>query len=108
MEIDRVSRVAKVDNPTAQPKGQPRDSKTDVNGKRGVPKTVSMEKALSKKEKRQDKDAEKTALLEKGKQRGFVTYDEILKAFPSIESDVVFLEEIYDEFAVSHIDAVEG
>ena len=29
-------------------------------------------------------------LLAKGKERGFITYDEILKEFPHIESDVFF------------------
>ena len=50
----------------------------------------------------------KKELVEKGRQRGFVTYDEILKAFPDIESDIIFLEELYDEFMVAHIDVLEG
>ena len=36
--------------------------------------------------------------LASGRQRGFVTYDEILKAFPTIESDVMFLEELYEKW----------
>ena len=40
--------------------------------------------------------------------RGFVTYDEILKAFPTIESDVMFLEELYDKFQTARIDVLEG
>ncbi len=73
-----------------------------------VKKVLPKSKVAKKKEKPVDKEARKKALLDKGKQRGFVTYDEILKAFPAIESDVVFLEEIYDEFAVAHIDVLEG
>jgi len=30
----------------------------------------------------------------RGRQRGFVTMTEILKPFPTIESDVMFLEEV--------------
>lgn len=48
------------------------------------------------------------ALLARGRERGFVTYDEILKSFPSIENDVFFLEELYEKFATAHIDVLEG
>ncbi len=47
-------------------------------------------------------------LLARGRERGFVTYDEILKLFPSIEDDVAFLEDLYDRFAMAHIDVLEG
>ncbi|MEK7068544.1 MAG: sigma-70 family RNA polymerase sigma factor, partial [Patescibacteria group bacterium] len=43
-----------------------------------------------------------------GRQRGFVTYDEILKSFPTIESDLMLLEELYDKFQTAHIDVLEG
>ena len=54
----------------------------------------------------QNKKAE--TLMERGRMRGFVTYDEILKAFPTIESDVTFLEELYDKFQTARIDVLEG
>jgi RNA polymerase primary sigma factor len=47
-------------------------------------------------------------LVEKGKDRGFVTYDEVLKEFPNIESDVDFLDDLYSRLTVSGIDIVEG
>ena len=31
-------------------------------------------------------------LIEKGRKRGFITYDEILKTFPDIENNILFLE----------------
>src|SRR3989344_4972991 len=34
-------------------------------------------------------------LVSRGKSRGFVTFDEILKEFPTIETDVMFLDELY-------------
>ncbi|OGC87643.1 hypothetical protein A3D70_01510 [Candidatus Adlerbacteria bacterium RIFCSPHIGHO2_02_FULL_54_18] len=46
--------------------------------------------------------------MERGRQRGFVTYDEILKLFPHIETDVLFLEELYEKFGTAHIDVLEG
>ncbi len=47
-------------------------------------------------------------LVSKGKERGYVTYDEILKEFPTIEEDIMFLEELYEKFSVSGIDILEG
>lgn len=47
-------------------------------------------------------------LLAKGKERGFVTYDEILKEFPTIEEDIIFLDELYEKLATSSIDILEG
>lgn len=48
------------------------------------------------------------ALIEKGRKRGFITYDEILKTFPNIENDIFFLDELYEKFAVAGIDVLEG
>ena len=47
-------------------------------------------------------------LIEKGKERGYVTYSEILKSFPHIEDDVSFLESLYERFAVAGVDVLEG
>jgi len=38
------------------------------------------------------------ALLKKGKEQGFVTHQELLKALPKIESDLILLDEIYSLF----------
>ncbi|HVZ76318.1 MAG TPA: sigma-70 family RNA polymerase sigma factor [Candidatus Paceibacterota bacterium] len=61
---------------------------------------------VAKKAEEQGKKAE--ALMARGRERGFVTYDEILKAFPNIETDVMFLEELYEKFSTAHIDVLEG
>ncbi|HUX81013.1 MAG TPA: sigma-70 family RNA polymerase sigma factor [Candidatus Paceibacterota bacterium] len=47
-------------------------------------------------------------LIEKGKERGYVTYNEILKAFPLVEEDVNFLESLYERFAIAGVDVLEG
>lgn len=52
---------------------------------------------------------EKTDILfQKGKTRGFVTYAEILKEFPHIEEDVMFLDDLYAKFQEANIDILEG
>lgn len=47
-------------------------------------------------------------ILNKGKERGFVTYDEILKEFPNIESDIMLLDDLYSKIEVAGIDLLEG
>ena len=47
-------------------------------------------------------------LIAKGKGRGFVTYDEILREFPTIENDVMFLDDLYTRFSEANIDVLEG
>lgn len=54
------------------------------------------------------KDKKAELLLAKGRERGYVTYDEILRDFPTIESDVVFLEELYERFSTAGIDVLES
>ena len=61
---------------------------------------------LAKRLREQERKAE--ALMVRGRQRGFVTYDEILKSFPTIESDVLFLEQLYEKFSTAGIDVLEG
>lgn len=64
---------------------------------------------LTKKQKGAlDKQALANLLIEKGKKRGFITYDEILKTFPTIEDDVMFLDDLYERFATFGVDILEG
>ena len=79
--------------------------KAKVKAKKAAP-AVKVSPKLQKKVDEQNKKAE--ALMVSGRQRGFVTYDEILKAFPTIETDVMFLEELYEKFASAKIDVLES
>ncbi|MBM3272355.1 sigma-70 family RNA polymerase sigma factor [Candidatus Kaiserbacteria bacterium] len=47
-------------------------------------------------------------LIVLGKQRGYITYDEILREFPTIEDNVLLLEEMYERFGTAGIDILEG
>ncbi len=84
--------------------------------KKVVRKVVSKKKAVSKKapvvkklsKKAQETESKVSALITKGKEKGFVTYDEILREFPTIEEDIVFLEEFYDKLHTAGIDVLEG
>ncbi|QQG37800.1 MAG: sigma-70 family RNA polymerase sigma factor [Candidatus Kaiserbacteria bacterium] len=48
------------------------------------------------------------ALIRLGKERGYITYDEILREFPTIEDNVILLEEMYEKFGAAGIDVLEG
>lgn len=88
-----------------------------VSKKRAVKKRSSSKKTVSKKQapkkekpKKKDFDIEiqVNRLLDKGKGRGFVTYDEILREFPNVETDILFLEELYERLNAAGIDVLEG
>jgi RNA polymerase primary sigma factor len=64
-----------------------------------IPKVSTKRKLLNDKAGR---------LITKGRERGFVTYDEIMKEFPRIEDDIIFLDDLYNKFLVSGIDVLEG
>ncbi len=68
---------------------------------------VSSKKAKGKKGAN-DAEVKVAHLLAKGKERGFITYDEILRQFPTIEEDILFLEELYERLNTAGIDVLEG
>ena len=47
-------------------------------------------------------------LIAKGKERGYITYSEILREFPHVEEDVSFLDDLYERFTTAGIDILEG
>ncbi len=47
-------------------------------------------------------------LIEKGKKRRFVTYEEILKSFPDVEDDIMFLDDLYSKLHDAGIDVLES
>ncbi len=65
-------------------------------------------KPMSKIDKARDFEVRANKLINKGRDRGFVTYDEILKEFPQIENDIIFLDELYTKFTTANVDVLEG
>lgn len=65
-------------------------------------KKLSLEKKLQELEEKSD------SIIEKGKKRGFITYDEIIKIFPDIENNILFLDELYEKLSVAGVDVLEG
>ena len=71
-------------------------------------KTKPAAKGGAKQNKNKEFENKANKLISKGKERGFVTYDEILKEFPTIEQDITFLDDLYTKFSTSGIDVLEG
>jgi len=47
-------------------------------------------------------------LVLKGKERGFITFDEILREFPTVEDDIMFLDDLYVKLSGAGIDVLES
>jgi RNA polymerase primary sigma factor len=60
-------------------------------------------KVIEKPKKVTTRDQNEQELIQKGKERGFITYDEIIRYFPTIE-----LEELYEKINQAGIDILEG
>lgn len=61
---------------------------------------------LSKSETlRFDKENE---IIKKGKERGFITYDDIIKIFPDLETDISYLDELYERLSIAGVDILDG
>lgn len=91
--------------------------------KKATKKTVAKKKLASQKKAAPKKKASAPVKLSKnqkileakagelmrlGRERGYVTYDEILKYFPQIEKDVAFLDVMYERFSVAGIDVLQS
>ena len=68
----------------------------------------SKPKILEKPKKISTREQNEQELIQKGKERGFITYDEIIRYFPTIELDIVYLEELYERINQANIDILEG
>src|SRR3989344_571365 len=56
---------------------------------------------------KQQTEAKIANLVKKGKDRGFVTYAEILQEFPTIETHIELLEHLYQKFEDSQVEVLE-
>ncbi|HMA77940.1 MAG TPA: sigma-70 family RNA polymerase sigma factor [Candidatus Paceibacterota bacterium] len=73
--------------------------------KRPIKKVATPAKPTKAQREQQDKAEE---LLKMGRDRGYVTYDEIMRFFPSIERDVAFLDALYERFEVANVDVLKS
>ena len=82
-----------------------KSKKSKKKGKKG--KVFQKNKSKKKKTKQKFDISLIDELIKGGRSRGFITDGEILNYFPNIESDVVFLEELYSRLEKENIKVVE-
>jgi len=103
-KIEPIKKITKKAKKTKVQKRKTRIVKTSVKQVKKV-KKVQKVKKVNKVKKIQEKI---DLLIERGKSRGFITQDEILKYFPRIEADIHLLEKLYDSLAEVNIEVVES
>jgi len=87
-----------------------------IGFKRDIPKRGRMAKpallrkplAPAKEELKKQAEEKVQQLMRRGRERGFVTYSEILYYFPTIEEDIILLEDIYGRLEGENIDILES
>ena len=82
--------------------------KKKIIKKKKIVKKPKVKKLSSAQKKAENLDHLANMIIEKGRKRGFITYDEILKTFPDIENNILFLDELYEKFSIAGIDVLEG
>ncbi|MDB4992556.1 MAG: RpoD subfamily polymerase sigma-70 subunit, polymerase primary sigma factor [Parcubacteria group bacterium] len=101
----------------AAPKKAPAKKTTKAAPKKAAPKKAGKVSAStvvraaakgSKAKALTDRGDKAEQLIKKGKERGYITYSEILREFPHVEDDVNFLDELYERFTTAGIDILEG
>ena len=73
-------------------KAAPKSSHKTPAQAAGKAKKPIDKKAAKAREKAREANKKVERLVQKGRERGFVTYDEILKEFPTIEDDILYNE----------------
>ncbi|MBX9906925.1 sigma-70 family RNA polymerase sigma factor [Patescibacteria group bacterium] len=74
--------------------------------KKAVAKKVVKKAPLSKADRQSEVKLE--GVIAKAREKGYVTYDEIIKVFPTIEDSVEVLETLYERLATAGIDVLES
>ncbi len=98
---------------------KPRAKATKKTAKKTPKKSIK--KVVKKKEKKpakkkvvklsklsKEREHKASELMKIGRNRGYVTYDDIMKQFPTVERDVEFLEELYERFSIANIDVLQS
>jgi len=109
------TKVSKKNTPKNKKAPKKPIKKNNTNKKQKAKKVVTKKitKKTSKKPVKKGKVAKEVEvktkkILEKGRNRGFITYSEILKEFPNIESTLPVLTALYEKLEGSGVDILEG
>jgi RNA polymerase primary sigma factor len=87
-----------------------KEAKLKIIQKSNVAIKLAAEKKVTTKSRKKLTPLEKKteALLLLGRERGYVTYDEIIREFPSVEQNVDMVEGLYEQLGAEGIDVLES
>lgn len=91
---------------TKDKKSEYSKKKEDVQANKTINKNVESKSVLDAIPL--DQEEKIVELINKGKKRRFVTYDEILKLFPSVEQDILLLDMLYQRLEDANVTISEG
>ncbi len=106
-----VKKTQKKQNAKKKTIKKTQDKKTKSVKKTKAKKSLPKPKKRTKAEKEELEILHQKAideLIEKGRQRGFITHSEILHAMPNIEENIPLFEDLYDRLSDASIDLVES
>ena len=98
-KVKKTKKVLKKKAKAKKVKKTPKKAISKAKKGQKTPKITSKQKEL---------DIKAGKLITKGRERGFITYDEILKEFPKVEEDIFFLDDLYNKLVVAGVDVLEG
>lgn len=73
-----------------------------------VPMVAKVDPAIKRTKAEKIFDAKSKELMQLGKERGYVTYDELLRSFPEVENNVEMLDGLYESFGIAGIDVLQS
>lgn len=103
--VKKPAKKAVAKKPAPKPKAKTKKAQgaggAIAAGRVAAKKASGKNKVMTQQERLED-------LVFKGKKRGFITFDEILKSFPNIETNIEFLDTLYEQLTTAGIDVLEG
>ena len=76
--------------------------------RKSAKKKTTKKRVTKRKKRNQSNHSKAEELIDVGRVRGYVTFDEILKVFPHIEDDIAFLENLNERLAQAEVDVIES
>ena len=108
MKKKKVKKIKPKKNKKALQKKTSKKSNSHTKGAGTGVKPVPSGKVTKSQLKEEFSEARVEAILKKSKDRGFITYAEILSAFPHVEHNIIFLEDLYGRFESAGVDVLEA
>ncbi len=106
--MPKVLRKKKIAAKKANHKRTPTSKKHEKKSVKRAAAFVQTPGPTTKAQEREAIEEKIKLLMKRGKERGFVTYAEILYYFPTIEDNIMLLEDLYTRLEANNVDILES